>query len=109
MLIDVKKNLMTGLGAVLLTKDKIEEITRRLVDEARLSREDADLLVEELYATGQRQWSSIETSIKDAIRKTISSMDVGSRQELEKLKTKVSHLQTRVDLLETSRDETESQ
>ncbi len=109
MLEEIKKNLITGLGAVLLSKDKIEKITQRLVDEARLSREDADRLANELFQAGQHQWSSIETSIKEAVRKTLSSMDIGSRQELEKLKTTVSHLQTRVDLLENSRDETESQ
>jgi hypothetical protein len=28
---EIRKKLPTGLGAILLTKDKIEEITRRLV------------------------------------------------------------------------------
>jgi len=109
MLEEVRKNLLAGLGAVLLTKDKIEEITRRLVNEARLSREDADRLADELYQAGQRQWASMETSIKDAVRKTLYSMDIGSRQEIDKLKAKVDNLQKRVDLLEDICDEAELQ
>jgi polyhydroxyalkanoate synthesis regulator phasin len=108
MLEEIRKNLVTGLGAVLLTKDKIEEITNRLVKEARLSREDADRVANELYQAGQRQWSSLETSIKDAVRKALSSMDIGSRQELDKLKVKLDNLQKRVDLLEDTRDQAES-
>jgi polyhydroxyalkanoate synthesis regulator phasin len=107
MLEEIRKNLVTGLGAVLLTKDKIEETTSRLVKEARLSREDADRLADELYQAGQRQWSSMEASIKDAARKALSSMDIGSRQELDKLKAKVDNLQKRVDLLEDTRDQAE--
>ncbi len=108
MLEEIQKNFITGLGAVLLTKDKIEEVTRRLVHEARLSREDADRLADELYQAGRRQWSSMETSIKDAVRRTLSSVDIGSRQELEKLQAKVNNLQKRVELLEDTRDAAES-
>jgi polyhydroxyalkanoate synthesis regulator phasin len=109
MLEEIRKNLVTGLGAVLLTKDKIEEITRRLVDEARLSREEADQLADELHEAGQQQWSSMETSIKNAVRRALSNMDIGSRQELEKMKVAVDRLQKRVELLEDTRDAAESQ
>jgi polyhydroxyalkanoate synthesis regulator phasin len=108
MLEEIRKNLVTGLGAVLLTKDKIEQITGRLVNEARMSREDAGRLAEELYQAGDRQWSSMETSIKDAVRKALSSVDIGSRQELDRLKTRVDDLQKRIDLLEDSRDQAKS-
>jgi len=108
MLEEIQKKLITGLGAVLLTKDKIEEITRQLVHEARLSREDADRLADELYQAGRCQWASMETSLKDAVRRTLSSVDIGSRQELERLKTKVDTLQKRVELLEDTRDAAES-
>lgn len=104
MIDDIKKNLLTGIGAVLLTKKKIEEITRQWADEARLSREDADRLADELLQAGRQQWASIEAVIKDAVRRILSSMDVGSRRELEELNAKVSNLQKRVELLEDTRD-----
>jgi polyhydroxyalkanoate synthesis regulator phasin len=109
MLEGIRKSLVIGLGAVLLTKNKIEEVTRRWAEEARITREDADRLVDELYAAGQHEWSSVETAIKDAIRRTLSSMDIGSRQEFEKLQDEVRNLQKRVELLEDTRDRAESQ
>jgi polyhydroxyalkanoate synthesis regulator phasin len=104
MLEEIQKYLATGLGAVLLTKDKIEEITGRWVNETRLSREDADRLVDELYRAGEPQWSAAESFIKDAVRRTLSSMDIASRRELETLKDNVGNLQKRVGLLEDTRD-----
>ena len=109
MLEGIRKSLVTGLGAVLLTKDKIEEITHRWTEETHMSREDADRLTDELLRAGRQQWSSVETFIKDAVRRTLSSMDIGSRQELEKLKTEMGNLQKRVEMLEDTRDTAESQ
>jgi polyhydroxyalkanoate synthesis regulator phasin len=108
MLEGIRKSLTTGLGAVLLTKNKIEEITRRWAEEARISRDDADRLANELLQAGRLQWASIETAIKDAVRQTLSSMDIGSRRELEKLRAEVTNLQKRVELLEDTRDTAES-
>lgn len=104
MLEEIQKSLTIGLGAVLLSKDKIEEVTRRLVEEARLSREDADRLAEELVQAGRHQWSSMEASIRDAVRRILSSMDIGSHRELEELKAQMNNLQKRVELLEDTRD-----
>jgi predicted unusual protein kinase regulating ubiquinone biosynthesis (AarF/ABC1/UbiB family) len=60
------------------------------------------------YQAGRCQWSSMESSIKDVVRRTLSSVDIGSRQELEELKTKVNTLQKRVKLLEDIWDAAES-
>ena len=38
MLEDIKKGLLAGFGTIFLTKDKIEEATKKLVDQAKLSR-----------------------------------------------------------------------
>ncbi|MGD8801299.1 MAG: phasin family protein [Desulfobacterales bacterium] len=105
MLEEIRKSLVIGLGAVLLTKEKIEEITRRWVNEARLSREDGERLAAEIYEAGRPQWSDVETVIKDTVKRTLSAMDIGSRQELEKLQVEVGNLQKRVELLEDTRDE----
>lgn len=105
MLEELQRYLITGLGAVLLTKDKIEQITRRWADEVRLSAEDADRLADEIYQAGRPQWTAVETAIKDAVRRTLATMDIGSRQEFEKLKGSVSDLQKRVDILEDTRDD----
>lgn len=100
MLEDLRDNLVAGLGAVLLTKEKIEEVTGRLVEEARLSRRDARRLAEELQRAGSEQWASVESAVKASVKKSLSDMDIGSRREIEKLQEKVNRLQLRVDLLE---------
>ena len=102
MLEEIRKGLFSGLGAVLLTKEKAEEVTRKLVDEAKISKEDAEKLVDELFETGTRKWSEMESSFSKALRKGIDNLDIASRKELHGLKSKVGKLEKRVKTLEQS-------
>ena len=100
MLEDIRKGLLTGFGAVFLTKDKIEEVTRKLVSEAKLSREDAERLRAELLATGEEQWKELEKSVSGAVRRTAESLNVAPRREVEELKSRVDSLERRLMTLE---------
>jgi polyhydroxyalkanoate synthesis regulator phasin len=100
MLEDIRKGLLAGFGAVFLTKEKIEQVTRKLVIEAKLNRDDAERLRKELLATGEEQWKELEKSVSNAVRKTAGSLNVASREEVEELKTKVEALEVRLRALE---------
>jgi polyhydroxyalkanoate synthesis regulator phasin len=100
MLEEIRKGLLSGFGAVLLTREKVEEATRKLVEEAKISKEDAQNLVDELFETGTRQWSEIEASLSKAFRKGINNLDLASKKELHGLKSKMGKLEKRVETIE---------
>jgi polyhydroxyalkanoate synthesis regulator phasin len=100
MIEEIRKGLLSGLGAVLLTKGKAEEVTQKLVEEAKISKEDAGKLVDELFETGSRQWSEIEASLSKAFRKGIDNLDMASKKELHGLKSKMGKLEKRLEKLE---------
>jgi polyhydroxyalkanoate synthesis regulator phasin len=102
MLDEIKKSLLAGLGAVVLSKDKLEEITQRLVDQSKLSKEEAQKLHEELLASGERQWSQLESSVSEAIKKGVKSLDIGSKTEVENLRKQVAALTKKVAALEAT-------
>ncbi len=108
MLQDVKKGLVAGLGAVVLGRDKIEEITRKLVSEARLSPEEASRLSDELVEAGEDQWKEMEERIREALRKGRDGLDIAGKAELERLREAVEDLEQRIRLVEKSRSEPEA-
>ncbi len=63
MLEEIRKGLLAGFGAVLLSKEKIEEVISKLVDEAKLNKEEAQKLKDELFTTGERQWKESRGTI----------------------------------------------
>jgi polyhydroxyalkanoate synthesis regulator phasin len=100
MLEDVKKGLMTGLGAIILTKEKIEKITQKLVDEAKLNKEDARKLQKELLESGQHHWDHLTDSLSNLIKKGTDRLESSTKKEVLELKEKIEHLEKRVAFLE---------
>ena len=100
MLEKIGKGLLAGLGAVLLTKEKVEEVVGKLAKETKLSHEDARRLTDELVETGERQWKEMDKAVTEFIRKSLDKMDVGSRKEMEDLKERLNNLEKRLVRLE---------
>ena len=100
MLEDIRKGLLAGFGAVFLTKEKIEEVTRKLVAEARLSQEAGERLRNELLATGDQQWKELEKTVSGAIRRTAESLHVASHGEVQELSSRVDDMERRLRVLE---------
>lgn len=104
MLDDVKKGLLTGLGAVVLTKEKIEKIVQKLVDEAKLNKEDAKQLQKDLLESGQNQWDRLTEAFSDLVKKATDRLEGSTKKEVHELKEKVEHLEKRVAFLEEKKD-----
>jgi polyhydroxyalkanoate synthesis regulator phasin len=101
MLQDIRKGLMAGLGAVVLTREKIETVCRRFGEESKMSKADVQKLADELYHAGERQWGDIEKMFKDAVRGTMDSLDIGSSHDLKMLNDKLENIEKRLTLLES--------
>jgi polyhydroxyalkanoate synthesis regulator phasin len=97
MLEKVRKGLFAGLGGVLLTKDKVEDLTKHLARESKMDEKQVKSLVDELIETGQGQWEDFEEAVREVVRK---SMDVGSGQDLRDLKGSIDALERRMSGLE---------
>ncbi len=102
MLKEIRKGLLAGFGAVLLTKEKVEEVGRKLVADAKLTPEDGQRLTDELVETGERQWAELEKSVTEAIRKGLDNLGLGSQEELQELKAKVDSMEKRLSIIEKS-------
>jgi polyhydroxyalkanoate synthesis regulator phasin len=101
MLEEMKKAFLASLGGVVLTKDKLEEWRKKAVKENKISEKDSKRLIDQLVEAGEEQWKDFEKSFKNLFRKSLDSIDVADRKELEELKTRVAKLETRLAALES--------
>lgn len=100
MLNEIRKGLFAGLGALLLSKDKVNEAVQKLVKESKISREEAEKLTKELVSSGQRQWEEMEESLGNSVRKGVQNLDIASKKEFQALKKRVKKLEGRMTLVE---------
>jgi polyhydroxyalkanoate synthesis regulator phasin len=101
---EIRKGLMAGIGAVLLTREKVEEATRKLVKEAKLSEEDARRLTEELVESGEKQFTRLEKALSDTFKGGLDNLGVGRQDAFDRLKHKVDALEIRLSILEKAQE-----
>ncbi len=99
----LKKGMFAGIGAAVLTRDKIREATRMLVEEGRLSNEEAEKLTEDLVSSGEREWDEINSKFQSSFKKISENLEVVRKQEFVDLKARVELLEQRLSLLEKTR------
>jgi polyhydroxyalkanoate synthesis regulator phasin len=92
--------MFAGIGAAVLTRDKIREATRKLVKEGRLSSEEAEKLTEDLVNSGGREWEDINSKFQSSLKKISENLEVVRKKEFLDLKTRVELLEQRLSLLE---------
>jgi len=96
----IRKGLMAGIGAVVLTTEKIQEAVKKLVEEGKITTEEGEKLAQELVKSGERQWDEITTKMADTTRKWSEGMEYVKRKELEELKERLHQLEERLAVLE---------
>jgi polyhydroxyalkanoate synthesis regulator phasin len=96
----LRKVLLAGLGGVVITGDKLEELKKKLMKENKMSEKEAKGFIDDLVEAGENQWKEFEKSAKEVLRKKLDTMEVPDRKELEILRDRVESLERRVSALE---------
>jgi polyhydroxyalkanoate synthesis regulator phasin len=96
----LRKGLMAGIGAVVLTTEKIQETVRKLVEEGKISTEEGEKLAEDLVRSGERQWEEITTKMADTTKKWSENIESVKRKEVEDLKERLEKVEQRLAELE---------
>ncbi|MFP5212236.1 MAG: phasin family protein [Acidobacteriota bacterium] len=102
----LKKGILASIGAVVLTKEKIQEATRILVEEGKISTEEAERLTNELIRNGERQWEEISRKFQDSMtrwswqQQSSDSSPNTDKTDFQDLRARVELLAQRVAVLE---------
>jgi polyhydroxyalkanoate synthesis regulator phasin len=101
----IRKSMLASLGAAVVTKEKVEEATKRWVDEGKISKDEAERLAQDLVESGRHQWEDIQDKMTETVRKGLDSFDIGSKREFQDLKEQVESLEKRLAVLEKVTEE----
>jgi polyhydroxyalkanoate synthesis regulator phasin len=98
----MKNLLLAGLGAAVLTREKILEVAQRWVDKGQMSREQAESLADELLEESRRQARSVGDKMEESVKGVLDEMGVATSGDLSEIKTRLAALEYRVAGLETA-------
>lgn len=105
-----RKLLLAGIGAVAVTYDEADKLTRRLVERGELAQKDGEKLLKEMTnrmtpPAAQQQGvqgataPDAPTSLEASVERLLSSMSVPSKRDIDELSARIAQLTARVEEL----------
>jgi polyhydroxyalkanoate synthesis regulator phasin len=92
----IKKTLLTGVGLAVMTKDKVEELGRELVSQAKLSENEGKEFIDHLMSQSESARKDFESRLNVAVQKAVSTLNLASKDEVARLSAKVEELSTKL-------------
>lgn len=89
----IKKIMLTGVGLAAVTKDKVEELGRELIEKSEMSEKEGKELIDELLKKSEQAREDLETSIEDVVRKVLGKMDLATRGDIDVLAERIKSLE----------------
>jgi polyhydroxyalkanoate synthesis regulator phasin len=89
-----KNTLLAGLGAVVVTKDKVQEGLEDFVKQGKITAADAAAMAEKIAAEGRKEFDKASTKLGEKVREVVSSYADGKHLE------KIRELEARIAALE---------
>ncbi|KXS44185.1 MULTISPECIES: phasin family protein [unclassified Candidatus Frackibacter] len=91
-----KKTLATGLGAMLFTKEKAEELVEELVEQGRLNREEAEVIIDDLMEMFEKERDETKDKVKKEFEELLEKAGLKRDNEIDNLKDKVRNLELEI-------------
>jgi len=92
----IKKSLLAGLGAVAITKEGLEKVTQKLVEEGKISAEEAQEFTEEVMKEGEKRGKEFQEKVAQTVKSVIEKLNLVPHSDFEELKARVEELEKRL-------------
>jgi polyhydroxyalkanoate synthesis regulator phasin len=89
----VEKTILTSIGLLSLTKQKVEEVAEELVKKGKLSHAQGREVIDQFLAAGQQQAESLTDRVSQAVADVLDRMQLVQRKDFEALEKRVERLE----------------
>jgi len=87
-----KKAVLMGLGAVTITKEKVEQIVDELIKKGELTEGERSKAIRDFLLKAQEQEKVLDEKVTSTVKKAIEKFDLPSRKDIERLEKKIDDL-----------------
>ncbi len=92
----LKNVLYTGLGAAFLTKEKIEELRKDLIEKGKMSQDEGKQFVDELIRKSEKAKDQLDLWINKRVEDRINQLNLATKDEIAELRRKIEELQVAI-------------
>lgn len=92
----IKNLMLAGLGAAMVTREKVMALAQEFVEQGRMQAADAERLADEVVEESRRQAGQWRERADQAARAAVAALNLASREEILALAERVAALEAQV-------------
>lgn len=89
----LKKSLLAGVGAAVVTKEKVESALDDFVKQGKVTAGDAKIMAEKIADQGRREFDEVVADLNARLKGTLDRKDSETLERLTTLETRVAVLE----------------
>ncbi len=89
----IKKTLLAGVGAAVITKEKVEAALDDFVKQGKVSSTEARAMADKIAAVGRREFESLSRELNDRFREAFAGTEKRYQDRLTALEERVAALE----------------
>ena len=89
----LKKTMLTGIGIASMTKDKIEELGKKISEESKLTEEEGKKMVNDLLKQSEKAREDLENQVQKLVKKALEKLDIPTREDFNRLEKRIIKLE----------------
>jgi polyhydroxyalkanoate synthesis regulator phasin len=98
----MRNSLYFGIGAISMTREKVEETVSELVKKGEMTRGEGKHFAEEVTKSVDKARKEIDKQVQMGTKKTAKALNLVTREELKKLERKITKLNSELKKLSAS-------
>jgi polyhydroxyalkanoate synthesis regulator phasin len=95
----IKKAVLTGMGVVSLTKEKIDELSRELIDKGKLTEQEGEKFIQEMWKKAEESKEALMKQTDKVVEASLNKMQLAKASDLEKLQSEIADLRKEIEAL----------
>lgn len=89
----LKKTMLTGIGIASMTKDKIEELGKKISEESKLTEEEGKKMVNDLLKQSEKAREDLENQVQELVKQALEKTNIPTREDLNRLEKRIIKLE----------------
>lgn len=86
----LKKSVLTAVGFAVMTGEKIEELGKKIAEDAKLSEQEGKQFVDELKKKGDESKQALEKLINEKVELALKALSIPTRSEFTAIEKRVT-------------------
>jgi polyhydroxyalkanoate synthesis regulator phasin len=89
----IKKTLLAGVGATIITKEKVEAALQDYIRQGKVSAGDARIMAETIAEQGRKEFETMSAELAARFREAAEKADFTHKKRIEALEVRVQKLE----------------